>query len=45
MEVVFNVKVQDNAHTVIKWGVFSSGGRERGILALAQNISFTMKTI
>lgn len=45
MEVMFNVRAQDNARTVVKWGVFQSGGGERGILALAQNISFTMKII
>lgn len=43
MEVMFNVRTQDNAGTVVKLG---GGGRwEGGVLALAQNISFTMKTI
>lgn len=45
MEVMFNVRAQDNAGTVVKWGVFWGGGGGRGVLALAQNISFTMKTI
>lgn len=44
-EVIFNMRAQDNTHAVVKPGVSHSGGSERGILALAQNISFTMKTI
>lgn len=30
MEVMFNVRAQDNAGTVVKWGVFWGGGGGRG---------------
>lgn len=47
MEIVFNVRARDNTGTVVKWGCL---GVDTvcvlvGLLAFAQNISFTMKTI
>lgn len=44
MEVMFNVRAQDNTGTVVKMGGDLELG-QWGALAFAQNISFTMKTI